>query len=529
MGLGRVSKVLGFPADKAKSKRGKALIQKVCKPNSDGVRINDPFLLDELYDYCKQDVVAEKEVDRVLPPLPASEQAVWIITQEINERGIQIDRASAKSALAIYEAEKTRLYPALQKMTGIENPGSAAQFQEWLIDKGYEVEDCKASTLQDVLDTNPPKGIKDAIELRIIIARSPITKYAAMLRASDEDGRLRFSMMYYGATTGRYAGRLINPQNFPRPSLKDPDACIDLLHYEDGELLDMFFGEPVECLSSCLRGMLCAAENKRFLVSDWSSIEGRILPWQAGQEDKVQMYREHGKAYEYAASKIYRKEIDDVTKDERSIGKIAELALGYQGAKGAFRKFADTFRVDITDALIEKTVEDWRAAHPKIVKYWEQVEKIVLRAVQKRGTVHSYRGIKAKADKNFLYIKLLSGRKLYYFKPSIGENKWGRTCVECFGTAEKNSAFIKKQLYGGLITENITQAHARDVLTESLIKVDLAGYPIVLHVHDEIVCETEKGRGSLDELIEIMCENPTWTAGLPLRAAGYESARFKKD
>lgn len=531
-GLDRVGKVLKVPAQYQKDKRGKQLIALLCLPNRDtGLRNNDPFLLEEMYEYCGQDVVSEEFIDRLLPPITGMERKVWELSQKINARGIPMDTKNIENANFLYGEIQKTLVAELEGITGLENTNSSVQFLGWMHEQGHMVPNVQATTLEEYQAENHLSAELDrAIELKILASKTPLAKYDAMLRTIDRrDDRIRWAMLYYGAGTGRWSGQIINPQNIPRPTIKDPEGCIEMLKFRDLDIIRMTYGEPIGCLLSCLRGMIKAGPGNRLIVADLSAIEARILAWMAGQNNVVEVFRGHGKIYEYTASLIYNKDLGDVTKDERAIGKVGNLALGYQGGVGAYMKMAKTYRVEISENAADVIKVNWREANPRIVKFWAKMEECAIGAVQQRGAIHQYRGIKFVADKNFLKIRLLSGRVLYYYKPKIVEGKFGGDQVQVLARGDNSAAFGPKNLYGGLIAENIAQATAADILRHGMLNADEAGYDIVMHVHDEIVAEMPYGKGSVEELAELMCIVPDWAEGLPLAAAGYESKRFKKD
>lgn len=321
--LGECGGALGFNQDKVKDKRGRRLIQVLCKPYR-GKRIQDPELLDELYNYCKQDVIAERHIAQKLMPINPKERKLWEIDQRMNIRGLPIDRANVLHAIAIYEAEKSRLTQRLKSITQLDNPNSRQQFFDWLHAQGVKVANVQASTLEKLTDVTD--SVKAAIDLRMQLARTPVAKYESMLDKLSEDDQLRGFQIYHGASTGRWAHTGVNFQNLPRPVIEDIDACIEDFKHEDPNIISSYGGNIMDALSSCIRGMIKAPKGRQFYIADYAAIEARVLAWLARQEDVLDVFRTHGLIYEQAAAGIYRVPIREVTKPQRAVGKVACIA-----------------------------------------------------------------------------------------------------------------------------------------------------------------------------------------------------------
>ena len=562
--LGMCGTVLGLSDDQLKSKRGYYLIQKLSIPN---VMNGDKALLKEMYDYCLQDVVTERAIAKKLYKLNATERKVWVLDQKINIRGIKVDRPKIKDAIYVYENVQDKLKSELIKLTDLDNPNSQKQFLGWMLDKGLLVDNVQKSTLRLVLDSPDKFGTHEAIKLKMALAKTAPKKYLSMKEKIGSGTRLHGNIMYHGASTGRWVSTGVNLQNIARPTL-DADKSIELIGKRDLTVFEKENIDPMEALSSGIRGMLIPTQGNKFIVGDYASIEARALAWLAGQEDKLEIFRGDGKIYEHASSKIYKKPIADITKDERFIGKISELACGYGGGAKAFKVMAKNYGVDIPHKEAEKIKQQWRKANQKIVNFWYDCDKAVSRCIQD-GKVHTVGKIQYGVANNFLMCKLPSGRRLYYYRPKVSYKKvfcykipesgdspeltfiyykseypslevfkanakkegvepfeFNAVDVSFWGTDSKTRKWCQQETYGGKLVENITQAVARDIMADSMLLLEDAGFEIVLTVHDEIISEVENG--TVERFKEIMERPPTWGQDIPIQVEAYESTRYRK-
>jgi len=562
--LGMCGTVLGLPDDQLKSKRGYYLIQKLSIPN---VMNGDKALLKEMYAYCLQDVVTERSIAKKLYKLNATERKVWVLDQKINIRGIKVDRPKLKDAIYIYENIQDKLKTELIKLTDLDNPNSQKQFLGWLLDKGLLVDNVQKATLKSVLDSPDKFGTHDAIKLKLSLAKTAPKKYASMKEKLGSGTRLHGNIMYHGASTGRWASTGVNLQNIARPTL-DADKSIELIGKRDLTVFKKENIDPMEALSSGIRGMLIPTQGKKFIVGDYASIEARALAWLAGQEDKLEIFRGDGKVYEDAASKIFKIDVTEVTKEQRFMGKISELACGYGGGAGAFQLMANAYNVAIPKIEAEKIKQQWRKANPNIVNFWYSVEQSAKNAVIEGGTFQAGR-VKFAVSNNFLICRLPSGRNLYYYRPKVEFSK--KPCFKVqaegsnpeqffmyspstyismdafkahaeeldakpymittidivfWGVNSKTRKFCKINTYGGKLVENITQAVARDIMAESMLLLEQEGFEIVLTVHDEIISEVENG--TVEKFKEIMERPPTWGEEIPIEVEAYEATRYRK-
>jgi len=524
-----------------------------------------PEKFEILYQYCIQDVEVERQSEKRMLMLTPKERALWILDQTINNRGIKVDIPSIKRAVEIIELEKARLNEDMKLATGnaVSTTNALADLKRWLAivhdvkiptvkkfnkKKGIEEE---VSTLDkgDVSDIlkrkDLPDGARKALLIRQEAGKSSTAKLTAMTNRSGLDARVRGAFQYYGAySTGRWAGRGLQLQNMTRGAMKYEDILkvFELLNSnlpitQVREMIDMFYGQPTKVISDCLRSFLIAEEGHRFIDSDWNSIEARILAWLAGDEDVLKIFRETGLIYEYEAAKIYKTKMELVTKDQRQIGKVAVLALGYQGGVGAFQSMAKNYNVKIPDKQADEIKVAWREAHPKIVRYWNALEGAALAAVKQPGAIFKVgaigREVRYRVVGSFLWCQLPSGRAICYPYPKaemvMTPWKVEKEAVTYMTEDSTSGKWERQNTYGGFFAENITQATARDILAEALPRLENKNYKIIMHVHDEVVCEMPYGKGSVEEMSAIMCELPSWAKGLPLSADGWEGIRYKKD
>lgn len=451
--LGECGAAIGLPADKQKDKRGAYLIQRLCQPYR-GKRVRDEALLQELYDYCKQDVVAEHEIGKRLRPLSAAERAVWECDQRINIRGLHIDRDRVEDALAIIEQKTAALNAEVSRLTDgkLDGVNSRAQVMLYMQEEqGYTMPGFDKAAIADCLaDASLPPLAAKLLRIRQQTGKTSTAKYAALRALLTDDNRAHGLLMYHGASTGRWSGKHFQPQNLPRPSFADTDTCIELFTYRDPEIIDMLYDDTMEALSSCLRGMITAPDGKRLLAADYSAIEARVLAWLAGQDDVLAVFRGHGKLYEHTAAQIYRIPIGQVSKAQRQIGKVAALALGYQGAVGAFQSMAANYGLKVPDAQAEQIKDDWREANKHIVAFWDELDAAAIAAVRsnKQCSVGN-KGIAFKVAGGFLYCRLPSGRLLAYCQPQISRGRFGNAQVSYMGVDPLTRKWCRQFIYGG--------------------------------------------------------------------------------
>lgn len=541
--LAAVGEVLGLSPDKQKMGVGKSLIAYFCKPckptktNCERTRNLPQHDLEKwktFKDYCGQDVTAEQAIDKKLEkyPLPDFEQMLWNLDQRINDNGVLIDRKLAENAIECDAQYQTKLLEEAVNITGLDNPKSVAQIKKWLLEnEGEEVESLNKKSMPKLLEKIECERSRRVLELRQEMSKTSVKKYAAMLKSIGYDDRIRGLVQFYGANrTGRWAGRLVQVHNLPQNHLDNLGSVRQFIKDGDYDTAEMLYGSISTVLSQLIRTAFIPESGKRFIVSDFSAIEARVIAWLAGEKWRLDVFNSHGKIYEASASQMFKVPIESITKGSplRQKGKVAELALGYQGNKGALIQMG-ALDMGLTEDELPELVNAWREANPNIVKLWNTVEEAAIKAVFQKTTIKLDR-ITFICENGMLFIQLPSGRRLAYVRPAIEmHEKFNKPVLTFEGLNQETKKWGKSQTYGGRLVENIIQATARDCLADSMMRLNKAGYEIVMHVHDEVVIEAINGCGSLAEVSKIMGEPISWADGLPLKAEGFETEFYKKD
>lgn len=529
--LEQMAKYLKVPQQK--DTEGKRLIRKYCIPRKDGT-FCDEYDSDDwqlFKSYVAQDVRTEMSIAEELAPYPIadSEWELWALDQNINDRGVGIDMDLVRAALLLDEETSAVAKEQLKTLTGLDNPNSVMQLKKWLGEQGLQVQSLGKEQVTEILaDAETPNLVREALLLRQATSNSSIKKYDMLNNATCRDDRIHGILQFYGATrTGRWAGRLLQVQNLPRGSLKPHELATarDFVKTNDMEALDMIWGDVPEVLKSLIRSALIPSDGHEFIVSDFSAIEARVIAWLAGETWVLDTFREGHDIYKATANQMFHLGgVDKVDKSMRQRGKVATLALGYQGGTGALQAMG-ALKMGIKEDELQGLVNAWRKANPNIVKFWRRVEAAAKRALE-FGTRVSLRGVGISfyVRDTFLMIRLPNGRSIAYANATLED---GRIRYE--GKSMTSSTFQKLDTYGGKLVENIVQATARDVLAESMLRLEKLGYKIVAHVHDEVILDVPKGITNIDEINEQMAINPEWTEGLPLAAAGFRSDFYMKD
>lgn len=534
---------LGLPEDKLKDPHGKALIQyfsKPCKPTrANGGRTrnypeHDPDKWALYMSYNKQDVVTELEIAKRLERyiIPKSEQNLWSLDQRMNDNGVRIDVDMAKRIVKYDAKRKEQLLDEARELTGLDNPNSLAQLKPWLAGQGAQMASVTKDSIAQALAGNLPDNVRRVLEIRQALGKTSTAKYATMLEAVCDDGRLRGILQFYGANrSGRWAGRLVQTHNLARNSLEDLDLARQLVSDGEFDTLETLFGEPAFVFSELVRTALIPSEGRRFVVSDFSAIEARVISWIAGEEWRLEAFRAGKDIYCETASQMYHCKVvkHGENGELRQKGKIAELACGYQGGVGAMK------RMDREGAIPEEelqaVVDSWRAANPNIVKLWRKVEAAARISIEEKRTVSLARGIQFSYADGNLFVKLPGGRKLCYWGARLKEDPTdGREHIVYMGVNQETKRWGEAETYGGKLVENIVQATARDCLAVAMTKVAAKGYDIVMHVHDEMIVDVPvEDKDALKTINDIMAEEIDWAPGLPLKGDGYETDFYKKD
>ena len=536
--------------DNAKDAAGSRLMLQMSKPRSitdpaKGLDLGQPAItwwdapekIARLIEYCKQDVAVERELDERLRPLSTKEQEMWQLDQTINRRGVTVDVELALAAQPILDTAMALLNVEMKRITdgGVQACSNTGQLAAWLRSMGFQVDSVdKAALADNYTFKDAPSFVKRAIELRQEAGMSSTAKLKAMIAVAGPDGRARGMLRFHMATTGRWSGTLIQVQNLPRntPKPRALDGMMALIAAGDTEGLDMIYGPPLQVISSCLRGFIRAADGHELMAADFSAIEARVVAWLAGEERVLNVFRGDGKIYEHAAAGIYDVPLEKVTKDQRFIGKVAILALGYQGGVGAFTAMARGYGVEIDEEKANEIKVAWRKANPNIVQFWYDVERAAISAVRSPGEVFKAGRIMFKQKGSFLFCRLPSSRLICYPYPFIcpTTTPWGamKDVLWFKGQEPLTRGWTILSTYGGKLVENITQAVARDLMAEAMLRLENAGYLVVMHIHDEVVCEVPEGTGDLKVFETIMAEVPGWAQGLPISAEGWKGTKYRK-
>jgi DNA polymerase len=541
LALDKCCTAIGLPEDKAKSKRGKYLISKLCKPQKGGLRLHDRVLLREMYEYCKQDVVAERAIDKKLSDLIPSERKLWELDQKINIRGVYIDSENVDHAIVVLTQIMAQLkQECLEKSNQmLASTNSRPQVFKYLEDvHGWKMPGYKKSDVNAALK-NPalPAGAADILDIRQREGKTSTAKYKKLQMIKAKDGRAHGLLQFHAASTGRWGGRMFQPHNLPRPDIElaaFADKIISTFQFRDANVLPQFFGEPMSCMSTALRGMIISPPGKVLYVGDYSQIEARALVWLAQQLDVLGIFAEGTDVYRHTAAKIYRCHIDEVTSEQRFIGKIATLALGYQGGYKAFLKMAADFGVeDMDEDFAENIKLDWRNENPEIVSFWNALEQAAIAAVLSPGEVITIgdedytglRNIKFVMGNHFLQLILPSGRSLYYFHPVVIEGDFGDQMFY-WGTDSFTKQWSRLSMYGGKWAQHVAEGVCRDLLALSMADLEDEGFDMILSVHDENIAEREPGH--TDAFREIMLRQPAWSHGLPVGVDIFTAERYRK-
>lgn len=579
--LDKLSGILGLPIDLAKDKRGRQLIQLFCKPQPRTGARNDrtthPEQWAEFLEYSRMDIVAMREVHRRLPKWNyrdgGTELALWHLDQRVNDRGFSVDLELAHAAIDAVGVESARLKQATVDLTdgAVSSPSKRDDLLvHILMEYGVELPDMRADTLRRRMeDPELPEAVKLLLSIRLEATKTSTAKYKALVNATGDDGRLRNTLQFAGAQrTARWAGRIFQPQNMPRPDMDQDDIDLGIEALKAG-CAPVIFDDVMRLTSNCIRGAIVAPPGKKLVIADLANIEGRGLAYIAGETWKVQAFREFDAGrgpdmYKLAYARAFNIDPAAVTKGQRQIGKVQELGLGYEGGVAAFLTFAAVYRMDLgelADAVHSTAPRDslaaaagmwewaskkrrtlglpreayiacevlkaaWRAAHPATTALWRDVGDAATRAIAHPGQCFTVRQLKIQRDGAWLRIRLPSGRYLCYINPKVEDGQ-----ITYSGVNQYTRQWARIKTYGGKLVENIVQAWARDVLAYNMALIEACGYEIVLTVHDELITETpdDPREFSVDGLVKMMSHPPEWARDCPLAAAGFETARYRKD
>ena len=480
--------------------------------------------------YNAQDVETERAIRKALEkfPLPEQEWELYALDQQINDRGVRVDKKLVKNAIAVDAVFAQAAYQRAKELTGLENPGSVNQLKAWLADQDMPMESLAKKIVQEKA-AQTDGIVAELLNLRLELSKTSVKKYEAMARCVCRDGRVHGLLQFYGANrTGRWAGRLVQAQNLPQNHLPDLDLAREIVKSGDEELLDTLYASVPGTLSELIRTAFIPKDGCRFLVADFSAIEARVLAWLANEEWVLEEFRGKGKIYEATASRMFHIPQETIVKgnpnyEYRQKGKQATLSCGYGGGVGALKAMG----AKMPEEEMQPLVDAWRAANPNIVAFWGALDRAA-RTVIRRKTSARVGKVTLYWQDDKMFMRLPSGRNLCYQSPHFTENRFGSDAIGYYAPNAAGQMAVQ-ETFGGKLAENATQAIARDILAHALLMLEKNGYPVVFHVHDEAVIEMPNGQGSLEEACRLMAITPDWAKDLPLRADGYECAYYRKD
>lgn len=562
--LDAAGRAMGLPEDKKKLTTGKALIRYFCVPckpsNANGNRTrnlpkHDPAKWKLFKEYNGQDVVTEMEIDRRLSafPVPAFVQKQWETDLTMNARGVAADMEMVSGALVIGATVKSQLMAEARQLSGLDNPNSIKQLARWLTeatDSDAEITSVTKETVATMLKQPQPANVQRMLEIRQELGKTSTKKYDALETCIADDGRVRGLLQFYGANrTGRWAGRLVQVQNLPRTYTHPLPPARQLVKDRNIDGLRLMYGSINDTLSQLIRTAFVATPGNVLIDADFSAIEARVISWLAGQEWRLEVFRTHGKIYEASASQMFHVPIEKIKKDNpeyalRQRGKVAELALGYQGGVSAMRRMDTGHNLDdLSDDEVKGIVDRWRETNSMIRDLWNIVDSAAITVITNGGaqtirskTTDAVITLACELDvitgTRYMTILLPSGRKLYYPSPEIGVNRWGNPSVSYMGQNQTTKRWERVETYGGKLVENIVQAIARDCLAIAIENLEAQGLHVVFHIHDEVVIDTPAWADNdtmLDTVTKIMTKPIPWAQALPLNADGWVDKFFKKD
>lgn len=552
-GLSAIGEALKLPQDKRKMGVGSSLINYFCKPckptKANGNRTrnlphHEPEKWKLFKEYCIQDVYSENTILNMFSafPVPQEVQCQWELDMRINARGVRLDRELISGAMYCSETITSELMSEAVRLTGLQNPKSVSQLKKWLESElDEEVESLNKGKVQELLDKKiSNENVTRVLEIRRELGKSSVTKYRTMTDCICADDRARGLLQFYGGNrTGRWAGRLVQVQNLPRNYIETLEIARNFVREKNIEAVRLLYGNVPDTLSQLIRTAFIPSEGNKLVIADFSAIEARVIAWLAGEQWRLDVFNTHGKIYEASASSMFGVPIEKISKGNpeyslRAKGKVAELALGYQGSAGALIQMG-ALKMGLSEDELPDIVQRWRKANPRIKDLWYTCENAALETMTTGRRTGINKGIifareyDIMSGLDFFTIQLPSGRKLYYAHPFLAENDFGKQALHYYGVNQKSGKWSALGTYGGKLTENIIQAIARDCLAVTLERLDNAGLDVVMHIHDEAVIDCPSDKITVDEACELMGQPIEWAEGLPLKAAGFESKYYMKD
>lgn len=533
------AKAMGLKTQK--DMEGNRLIQKWCKPrkpskSNPNTRWNSPEELRRIIQYCATDVDTTVELFLALPMLTDKEREIWLLDQRINQRGFEVDRELVSRVLSMMSEETIELTREIRKMTGdqIQSANQRNAVYDYISNRGVLLPNLQKKSIDDALPGVTDPHIKRILEIRQAVSKASTAKYHAFEARSRHDGRCRDILVYHSASTGRWGGAGVQPQNFPRGTIKDTGSACDLIKTGDLDLVRLFYGDPMTVFSSCLRGCIIAPKGKTLDVADYAAIEARVLFWVADHEEGLNAFREGRDLYKEQASIIFGVNTGDVNSFQRFVGKTAILGSGYGMGPVKFAATCLNQGQEVSDDLAKAAIQSYRSTHYPVPKLWSNLGLAAQAAIENPGRAYHINHTVWQMHRDFLYCRLPSGRRLAYQKPRIiwEATPWGekRPVLYHYGLNSITRKYQEQKTWGGVLTENVVQAIARDLMAEAMLRIEKAGWQIVLSVHDELVGERDLKRKdlSIERFCNLMAELPVWAKGCPVTVEGWTDTRYRK-
>ena len=543
MSLKNVGIALNLSEDKAKMKEGADLIRYFCVPcrptKVNGQRTRNlpehaPDKWEVFRQYNIRDVETENTIRQMLLKWrpDRSEQRLWCIDQRMNDRGVRIERRLAENAIKIGDAYREELLAQAKEISGLENPNSTEQIEAWLEEQeGIEVLSLNKRAIADVYADLSEDATKEVLKLREEFSKSSNKKYDSFLRCAGDDDHVRGTFQFYGASTGRWAGRLVQLQNLSHDTIPDLDTARDLVLLGDEEDFECMYPKVQQTLSCLIRTTIIPEPDSRLIVCDYSAIEARVIAWISQEQWRIDAFKNHRDIYCESASRAFKVPVvkHGINGELRAKGKIIELACGYGGSVGAMKNFGAD-KQGMTEEEMIDLVDKWREASPHIVALWKSLETSAVKCVTtKKPTMSTVGSIRFDLEDGVLWMTLPSGRRIAYWGADMGNDRWGRPSLTYMSMNQTTKKWERTETFGGKLTENLIQATARDVLKEALFNLTAVGYDVRATVHDEVIITAPNNFGSLEEVIQLMCKGADWTEGLPLDADGYYCSSYRKE
>lgn len=528
-------------ADPLKSDKGKKVMMKLCKPNpKTGGWNEDPEDLQALYEYCMDDVAAECAVDQLLPDLIPSEQTIWFLDQLINQRGVYVDIQAINKALEYVEVFTENLNEIVLDVSRGDLGGVSRRMEvlNWCKDKGVEIESYTKAEVSRVLDGELPNDVRTVLETKLQLGKTSVQKYQAMARSADEEGRIRDLLIYHGASTGRWAGKLIQPHNLPKGNVEDIDSAIEFLKTEAIDDFKCLYPDVMGTLSSAIRGMIIAPKGQELLIADYSAIEARVVLWLAGDEYGLKQFTEFDNGIGEEPYVIMSKLIygdNNISKARRQLGKAAVLGCGFGMGPDKFLATCLGWGISIDQTLAKKAVDTYRSSYRRVQLSWREQENAAIACVSTQQSVNCGK-ITWHLDGDVLLARLPSGRSLAYNNPTLEYVKtpWGekKIALHFMGLMKvqgmNTTKWVRQHTYGGKLVENLTQAVARDILAAAMLRCEMAGFSVAFSVHDEIVSQVPIALADITAFEGLVSRLPLWATGCPIVAKGFKTTRYRK-